>query len=216
MYTYECKHTPVHECSWTHTHTRARTQEHHPCQVHAPRRRPHLQGEWRKPRWWVGNPAWLPYHRGGVQRWSAPTLNLRQPPPCETWIRTRNERGERHRERKPPMTSMETAPDWPGTPAGSCVGRKRRALRPQKPWRLIRDGEVGGSGIFISNTYWLCRHHQNDSAWRWAVVWAIFMFHSLCWQSHETVSINRNFWRERRAEADRTEVPLLTSLAPYR
>ena len=26
-------------------------------------------------------------------------------------------------------------------------GRKHRALRPQKPLRLIRDGEVGGSGI---------------------------------------------------------------------
>ena len=26
-------------------------------------------------------------------------------------------------------------------------GRKHGALRPQKPLRLIRDGEVGGSGI---------------------------------------------------------------------
>ena len=26
------------------------------------------------------------------------------------------------------------------------------ALRPQKPLRLIRDGEVWGSGIFVSNT----------------------------------------------------------------
>ena len=41
---------------------------------------------------------------------------------------------------------------------------KHGALRPQKPLRLIRDGEVGGSGIFISNTYSLHRHHQNDSA----------------------------------------------------
>ena len=38
------------------------------------------------------------------------------------------------------------------------------------------------------------------------------MFHSLCEQSHETVSINHNFCRQRRAEADRTEVLLLTRL----
>ena len=44
--------------------------------------------------------------------------------------------------------------------------RKHWALRPQKPLRLIRDGEVGGSGIFISNTYSLHCHHQNDSAFR--------------------------------------------------
>ena len=31
--------------------------------------------------------------------------------------------------------------------------RKHRALHPQKPLRLIEDGEVGGSGLFISNTY---------------------------------------------------------------
>ena len=34
-----------------------------------------------------------------------------------------------------------------------------------------------GLGIFISNTYSLYCHHQNDSALRWAAVWAIFMFH---------------------------------------
>ena len=39
-------------------------------------------------------------------------------------------------------------------------------LCPQKPLRLIRDGEVGRSGIFISNTYLLHCHHQNDSALR--------------------------------------------------
>ena len=54
---------------------------------------------------------------------------------------------------------------------------KHGALRPLKPLTLIRDGEVWGSGIFISNTYSLHCHHQNDSALRWAVVWAIFMFH---------------------------------------
>ena len=33
--------------------------------------------------------------------------------------------------------------------------------RPQKPWRFIRDGEIGGSGIFTSNTSLHC-HQQND------------------------------------------------------
>ena len=45
--------------------------------------------------------------------------------------------------------------------------RKHGALRPQKPLRLIRDGQVGGGGgfrNFISNTYSLNCHHQNDSA----------------------------------------------------
>ena len=32
------------------------------------------------------------------------------------------------------------------------------ALRPQKPLRLIRDGEVGGDGNLISNTYSLHCH----------------------------------------------------------
>ena len=56
-------------------------------------------------------------------------------------------------------------------------GMKHWALRPQKPLRLIRDGEVGGSGNLKSNTYSLHCRHQNDSALRWAVVWAILMFH---------------------------------------
>ena len=40
----------------------------------------------------------------------------------------------------------------------------------KKPLRLIKDGEVEGSGIFISNTYSLHCHHRNDSALRWAAV----------------------------------------------
>ena len=55
--------------------------------------------------------------------------------------------------------------------------RKHGALHPQKPLRLIRDRAAGGSGIFISNTYSLHCHHQNDSALRWAAVRAILMFH---------------------------------------
>ena len=46
-------------------------------------------------------------------------------------------------------------------------GRRLGALRPQKPLRLIRDGEVGGSGSFISNTCSLHCHHQNDAAIRY-------------------------------------------------
>ena len=53
---------------------------------------------------------------------------------------------------------------------GRKEGRKRGALRPQKPFRLIRDGEVGGSGIYVSNTYSRRCHHQNDSALRRAAV----------------------------------------------
>ena len=57
------------------------------------------------------------------------------------------------------------------TPVCAASGRKHRALRPQKPLRLIRDGEVGWSGIiFIPYTYSLRYHHQNDSALRWAAV----------------------------------------------
>ena len=58
----------------------------------------------------------------------------------------------------------------------------------------------GGGKSFISNTYSLHCHHQNDSAWSWAVVWAILMFHWLCGQSHKTVSINHSFSREEKGE----------------
>ena len=44
----------------------------------------------------------------------------------------------------------------------SSLGSKHGALRPQKSLGLIGDGEVGGSGIYISNTYSLHCHHQND------------------------------------------------------
>ena len=95
--------------------------------------------------------------------------------------------------------------------------RKLWALRPQKPLRLIRDGEVGGSGNYISNTYSLHCHHQNDSALKWAVVWAILMFSLIVWAKSQDSVHKPQFLkrRERRAEADRTEVLLLTSQAPY-
>ena len=60
---------------------------------------------------------------------------------------------------------------------------------------LIRDWEVGGSGfLYLTPTRYTYCHHQNDSALRWAVVWAILKFHWLCGQSHKTVSINHNFF----------------------
>ena len=97
-------------------------------------------------------------------------------------------------------------------------GRKQGALRPQKPLRLIRDGEFGGSGISYLNTYWLHGHHQKDSALRWAAVLSepfecfINCVDNVTRQCPQTPA----FWRERRAEADRTEVLLPTILAPYR
>ena len=63
---------------------------------------------------------------------------------------------------------------------GKARGRKHWALRPQKPLRLIRDGEVGVRN-FICNTYSLHCHHQNDSALRWAVVWTILMYLLTLW-----------------------------------
>ena len=42
---------------------------------------------------------------------------------------------------------------------------------------MMRDGEIGVSGIFISKTYSLHCHHQNNSALRWEAVCAILMFH---------------------------------------
>ena len=65
-------------------------------------------------------------------------------------------------------TNGVTLPVLSGTGRGK--GRKHGALRPQKPLKVIRDGEVGGGGCdnFTSNAYSLHCHHQNDSALRWA------------------------------------------------
>ena len=82
--------------------------------------------------------------------------------------------------------------------------------------QLIRDGgKWGGMGTYVLPPY---RYTVTTrmTALRRAAAWAIFMFHWLCGQSHKTVSINHKFLRERGAEADRTEVLLLTSIAPYR
>ena len=101
----------------------------------------------------------------------------------------------------------------------SSLVRKRKKetwgfLCLQEPLRLIRDGEVGGREFFLSNTCSLHCHHQNNSALRQAAMWDTLMFHSLCGQSHKTVSIIHNFWWERTAEADRNEVLLPTSIEP--
>ena len=44
-------------------------------------------------------------------------------------------------------------------------------------------------------------------ALRWAAMRAILMFHYCEGQSHKTVSIDYNFWRERRAEANSNRGP---------
>ena len=87
---------------------------------------------------------------------------------------------------------------------------KHWALRPQKPLRLIRDGEVGGLGVLyltptLSPPEWFCIKvgscvgHFNVSL----IVWA---------KSQDSVRKPQFLKRrERRAEADRTEVLLLTS-----
>ena len=76
---------------------------------------------------------------------------------------------------------------------------------------LLGTGKLGGSGLFISNTYSPHCHQQNSSALRRPAVWDILMCHWLCGQSHKTVSINHKFCRERRAESDWTEIFLLIS-----
>ena len=95
--------------------------------------------------------------------------------------------------------------------------RKHCALRPQKPLRLIRDGEVGGLEFYIEHLFvtllppeWFCIKagscvsHFNVSL----IVWAKSQD-----SVHKPQFLKR---RERRAEADRTKVLLLTSQAPYR
>ena len=73
--------------------------------------------------------------------------------------------------------------------------------------RLIRDGENGGKGVWRWGrgrlyTYRYTVTTRMTSALRWAAMKAILMFHNCEGQSHETVSTDHNFWRERRAEAD--------------
>ena len=88
---------------------------------------------------------------------------------------------------------------------GQDFSRKHGALRPQKPLRLIRDGEVGGSGSFISNTYSLHCHHQNDSAFRWAASCVSHLNVSVIVWAKSQDSVRKPLvWKgkERRAGAD--------------
>ena len=95
--------------------------------------------------------------------------------------------------------------------------RKRGALRPQKPLRLIRNGGFGGQEFYIyhliatlSLPEWLCIKagscvtHFHVSL----IVWAKSQD-----SVHKPPFLKR---RERTAETNRTEVLLLTNLAPCR
>ena len=66
--------------------------------------------------------------------------------------------------------------------------------------------EVGGGGRLYT---YRCAAVTTTmtSALRWAAMRAIVMFHNCEGQSHETVSTDHNFWRERRAEADSNRGP---------
>ena len=73
--------------------------------------------------------------------------------------------------------------------------------------RLIEDWEKGEKGVLLSDggrlyTYRYTVTTRMTSALRWATMRAILMFRDCEGQSHETVSTDHNFWRERRAEAD--------------
>ena len=75
-----------------------------------------------------------------------------------------------------------------------------------------------GSGIFISNSYLLHYHHQNDSALRWGSCVSHFNISLIVWAKpqdsvHKPQFLKR---REKRAEEDGTKVLLLTSQAPHR
>ena len=78
--------------------------------------------------------------------------------------------------------------------------------------RLIGDGQKGGRGYGGRGrgrlyTYCYTVTTRMTSALRWAAMRAILMFHNCKGQSFKTVSIDHNFWRERRAEADLNQGP---------
>ena len=130
-----------------------------------------------------------------------------------------------------------------GRLTSQCKKKKHWTLRPQKPLRLIRDGEVGESlrlirdgevgeslrlirdgevgesflfFIFLSNTYSLHCHHQNDCIKVGSCV-SHFNVSLIVWARSQDSVRKPQFLkrRERRAEADRTKVLLLTRQAPY-
>ena len=112
------------------------------------------------------------------------------------------------------LTSLVAVDFWVIMQCAPSIRRKHGLYVHRNHEGLLGTGKLGsGEFFFISNTYSLHCHHQNDSALKAGSCMSHF---NVCGQSHKTVSINDHFWRERRAEADWTEVLLLTSLAPYR
>ena len=81
--------------------------------------------------------------------------------------------------------------------------------------------EMGEEGvyiyIYITYTYLYTVTTRMTPALRWAAMRAILMFHNCEGQSHKTVSTDHNLFEEKgEPKPIRTEVPLLTSLTPYR
>ena len=66
--------------------------------------------------------------------------------------------------------------------------------------------EVGGGGE-EDYTYRYTVTTRMTPALRWAAMRAILMFHNCEGQSHQTVSTDHNFSRERKAEADSNRNP---------
>ena len=75
--------------------------------------------------------------------------------------------------------------------------------------------EAGGGRLY---TYHYTVTTRMTSALRWAAMRVILMFHNCEGQSHKTVStdIDTTFEVKGEPKQIRTEVPLLTSLLPYR
>ena len=74
--------------------------------------------------------------------------------------------------------------------------------------------EVGGRGRLYTYRYTVTT--TVTPALRWAAMRAILMFYNCEGQSHKTVSTDHNFEEKGDTKRIRTEVPLLTSLTPYR
>ena len=92
------------------------------------------------------------------------------------------------------------------------ISKYTRCLTSTDTIRLIRDGEkgarwYGGAGRGRVYTYRYTVTTWMTSAWRWAAMRAILMFHNCEGQSHKTVSADHNLWRERRAEANSNRGP---------
>ena len=127
----------------------------------------------------TGNLASSPQHVRSSTHYSRQTTRLKILPFCySTGLVKRRNCFRRHRWIAVSvwinfiLSCIESLPRRPVVQSvGAGAERKHGAsLPPQKPVRLIRDGEAGGSGIFISNTYSFSRHHRNDFTLGRAVV----------------------------------------------